>query len=81
MLKPQLDLSKANIAPVSSPILKWRKWVAHSGDAGIVLPIFVLAHVISPSPSRVREHGVCFDDELELFLVSALQTQSKDERT
>ena len=93
----RIDLSKAKIALASSPsgnvpasaeypttilnrhkhVRRTPKWVAHADHAG---PTLVLAHVVSLS-SRVQEHYVCFDDELEHLLVSALQTRSKnDER-
>lgn len=37
--------------------------------------ILVLAKIVPFAPMRVRKHRVGFDNQLELFLVSALGTQ------
>lgn len=50
----------------------WRHSAHSAHSTAIVESILVFAEVVAFSPCRVRENGVSFDDEFELFFVTAL---------
>jgi hypothetical protein len=37
--------------------------------------ILVLAKIVPFAPPRIRKHSVCFDNQLELFLIAALNKE------
>jgi len=39
--------------------------------------VLVLAKIVPFAPARVRKHRVSFGDQLELFLIAALETKTK----